>query len=70
MDHKQKFINSSYYRQLRQEIQYSHRITSHALDNYGMDMEKELKEAIERLRKATGDVLQCMEHPQESPERL
>lgn len=70
MDHRQKFINSSYYRQLRQEIHHNYRIISHALDNYGADMEKELREELERLRKVAGDVLELMEYSQESPEGL
>lgn len=70
VDHKQEFTNSSYYRQLRQEIHHSHRIISHALDNYGADMEDEFREELERLRKATGDVLECMEYPQKGPEGL
>lgn len=68
MDHRQKFINSSYYRQLRQEIHHSYRVISHALDNYGADMGSELREALERARKTTGDLLECMKYPQESPE--
>lgn len=60
MDHKEVFKNSSYYQQLRKEIHHNYRLIGHALDNYGMDMENELKEALERLQKATEEVLGCI----------
>ena len=52
------FKNSKYYNQLRQEILHSYRIIGHVLDNYGMNMEEGLKEALERLWKDTEDVLE------------
>lgn len=60
MDHKEAFKNSSYYNQLRQEISHNYRAVGHALDNYGVDMSKELKEALERLKRASEEVLECL----------
>ncbi len=60
MDHKEAFRNSSYYQQLRQEISHNYRAVGHALDNYGVDMENELREALERLQRATEEVLGCI----------
>ena len=61
MEHKEAFINSSYYQQLRQEISHNYRAVGHALDNYGVDMSKELKEALEGLCEAHRAVLEAME---------
>ena len=60
MDHKEAFKNSSYYNQLRQEIIHNYRAVGHALDNYGVDMSKELKEALDRLQRASENVLKCL----------
>ena len=60
MDHKVAFRNSSYHKQLRQEIGHNYRLVGHALDNYGVSMEDELKEALERLQRATKEVLECI----------
>ena len=57
MDNKIAFKNSSYYQQLRQEISHNYRAVGHALDNYGVDMDKKLKEALERLQRATEEVM-------------
>ena len=59
MDHKEAFKNSSYYKQLMQEISHNYRAVGHALDNYGVDMSKELKEALEMLKRASEEVLEC-----------
>ena len=60
MDHKEAFRNNSYYNQLRQEISHNYRAVGHALDNYGVDMSKELREALERLKRASEEVLECL----------
>lgn len=60
VDHKTAFINSSYYEMLRREVSRGYRIVNHALDNYGMDMSKELEEALQRLSKAIEEVLQVL----------
>lgn len=60
MDHKERFRNSHYYQQLRQEISHNYRVVGHALDNYGVDMEIELKEALELLQRATEEVMETL----------
>ena len=52
MNNVEAFKNSKYYNQLRQEILHSYRIIGHVLDNYGMNMEEGLKEALERCNPA------------------
>lgn len=54
------FINSSYYRGLQNDIGHSYRLVGHALDNYGVDMSKELREALEGLYEAHRAVLDIM----------
>ena len=60
MDNKAAFRGSSYYKSLKQELQHEYRRVSHALDNYGVDMSTELEAALQRLREATGAVLEEM----------
>ena len=60
IEHKEAFRNSSYYQNLRKEILYERRRIGHAIDNFGAVMESELKEALERLQKATDEVLEIL----------
>ena len=60
MDHKEAFKRSSYYQDLRKELWHYDRLIGHALDNYGVDMSKELREALERLKRASEEVLECL----------
>ncbi len=53
---KEKFISSSYFDIMRKDINQQYRRIGHALDNYGMNMSKELKEALEELYKVTRKV--------------
>ncbi|MDO4326397.1 MAG: hypothetical protein Q4E24_10260 [bacterium] len=55
------FINSSYYKGLHDDIAHDYRRIGHALDNYGVDMSKGLREALEGLQRATEAVLKQME---------
>lgn len=55
------FIESSYYKGLHDDIAHDYRRIAHALDNYGVDMSKELREALEGLQEATKAVLKQME---------
>ena len=55
---KENFISSSYFDIMRKDIDQQYRRIGHALDNYGMNMTKELKEALEELYKVTRKV-QC-----------
>lgn len=55
-----RFTESSYYRALREDITSGYRRTGHALDNYGVDMPKELREALEGLYRAQEAVLDAM----------
>ena len=55
-----RFLENSECNVLRLDLIHTSRRVSHALDNYGVDMEKDLKEALERLQKATEEVLQCI----------
>lgn len=59
-----RFTESSYYRTLREDIASGYRRTGHALDNYGIDMPKELREALEGLYEAHRAVLKAMEGKQ------
>lgn len=45
---------------LYNEVHHGERIAHHALDNYGMDMSKELVEALQALEKASREVLKEM----------
>lgn len=56
-----RFIESSYYKSLHSDIAHSYRQTGHALDNYGADMPKELREALEGLYEAHREALDIME---------
>lgn len=55
-----KFIESSYYKSLQNDIQSEYRRIGHALDNYGVDMSKELREALEGLYEAHRAVIDAM----------
>lgn len=55
-----KFLENSECNALKLDLIYTSRRVHHALDNYGMDMENELKEALERLQRATEEVLECI----------
>lgn len=55
------FIQSSYYKGLHDDIAHDYRRITHALDNYGVDMSKELREALEGLQEAHREVLKQME---------
>lgn len=55
------FIQSSYYKGLYDDIAHNYRRIAHALDNYGVDMSKELREALEGIQKAHRAVLKQME---------
>lgn len=55
------FIQSSYYKGLYDDIAHDYRRIAHALDNYGVDMSKELREALEGLQEATKAALKQME---------
>lgn len=55
-----KFINNSECNTLRLDLIHSSRRVHHTLDNYGVDMEVELKEALERLQRATEEALQII----------
>lgn len=55
------FINSSYYKRLHDDIAHDYRRIGHALDNYGINMSKELRAALEGLQRATEAVLKQME---------
>lgn len=55
------FIQSSYYKGLHDDIAHDYRRIVHALDNYGVDMSKELREALEDLQEATKAALKQME---------
>lgn len=55
-----KFMNSSYYRNLQNDIQREYRQIGHALDNYGVDMPKELREALEGLYEAHRAIIDTM----------
>ncbi len=55
------FINSSYYKNLQDDIAHDCRRVGHALDNYGVDMSKGLREALEGLQRATEAALKAME---------
>ena len=55
-----RFLENSASNTLRMDLEYCERRIHHALDNYGVDMEDELKEALERLQKATEEVLECI----------
>lgn len=58
---EQKFIESSYYQDLHNNIAHGYRQTGHALDNFGADMSTELKKALEELYKAHRAVLDVMD---------
>lgn len=60
-DTKTAFLNSSYYQTLKNDVAHGYRKINHALDNYGVDMSKELEEALQRLSKATEEVLKELE---------
>lgn len=55
-----RFTESSYYRTLREDIASGYRRTGHALDNYGIDMPKELREALDGLYRAQEAVLDAI----------
>lgn len=55
------FIMSGNYQTLYNDIAHGERIAHHALDNWGMDMSKELVEALQALEKASREVLRQME---------
>ena len=55
------FTESGAYRSLYTEVAHGERVAHHALDNYGMDMSTELKEALQALEKAYRAVLERME---------
>ncbi|MFI3225773.1 MAG: hypothetical protein R3Y09_00070 [Clostridia bacterium] len=57
---KNKFTESSYCNDLYGVLLHSHRRTGHALDNYGVDMPQELKEALEGLYEAHRAVMDIM----------
>lgn len=59
-----RFIESSYYKSLNNDIAHAYRQIGHSLDNYGVDMPKELKEALEGLYEAHRAVLDIMEGKQ------
>ena len=46
------FINSSYFDIMRKDIMNQYRKIGHALDNYGINMSRELKMSLEELYKA------------------
>lgn len=54
------FKDNSTCKALTGDLQYVYRRINHALDNYGMDMDKDLREALEELYKATEEVLRCI----------
>lgn len=56
-----KFIESSYYKSLHNDIAHSYRQVGRALDNYGVDMPKELRGALKGLYEAHRAVLDIME---------
>lgn len=56
-----RFIESSYYKSLHNDIAHEYRQIGHAIDNYGVDMPKELREALEGLYEAHRAVLDIME---------
>lgn len=58
---ERKFIESSYYQGLHNDIAHSYRQAGHALDNYGVDMSTELKKALEELYTAHRVVLEVMD---------
>lgn len=60
-DNGQWFINSSNYQTLYNDITHGERIAHHALDNWGMDMSKELVEALQALEQASIAVKRQME---------
>lgn len=60
-DNKNWFIKSSNYDTLQRDIAHGERIAHHALDNWGMDMSKELVEALQALEQASKAVLKQME---------
>ena len=51
-----EFMNSSYFDVLQKDILQQYRKIGHALDNYGVDMSCELKEALEELYKVSEKV--------------
>lgn len=53
-------MGSPYYKSLQNEIQSEYRRIGHALDNYGVDMPKELREALEGLYEAYRAVIDTM----------
>lgn len=55
------FIQSSYYKGLYDDIAHDYRRIAHALDNYGVDMSKELREALEGIQEVHRAVLKQME---------
>lgn len=55
------FTESGAYRTLYNDVAHGERIAHHALDNYGMNMSQELKEALQALEKASRVVLKRME---------
>lgn len=65
-DNRKGFINSSNYQTLYTDIAHGERVIHHALDNWGMDMSKELEEALKRLEKASQDVRKQMEADKEA----
>lgn len=58
---EKSFIDSSYYKNLHDDVAHGYRRIGHALDNYGVDMSKELRAALEGLQEATEVVLKQME---------
>ena len=60
-DNHKAFIDSSYYQSLKNEIAHGYRKINHVLDNYGVDMSKELEEALQQLSKATEEVIKELE---------
>lgn len=65
-DNRKWFINSSNYQTLYTDIIHGERIVHHALDNWGMDMSKELEGALKLLVKASQDVRKQMEADKEA----
>lgn len=61
VNNEQWFINSSNYQTLYHDITHGERIAHHALDNWGMDMSKELVEALQALEQASIAVKRQME---------
>ena len=47
------YINSIYFTTLCEDVAHLERLVHHEIDNYGVDMSPELKEALKALEKAS-----------------